>query len=84
MAPSMDVQNIEASFKHVGFGIDSMHNFKDLFGCSLHTSSDLIYILLQVLRAVESRDRHFSHQCKIDDSKKISIYHITADSRIYT
>jgi hypothetical protein len=32
MAPSMDVQNIKASFKHMGFGIDSMHNFKDLFG----------------------------------------------------
>jgi hypothetical protein len=29
---SMDVQNIAASFKNAGFGIDSMHNFKVLRG----------------------------------------------------
>ncbi|MGB8134299.1 MAG: hypothetical protein WCE99_08905, partial [Nitrososphaeraceae archaeon] len=32
MIPSMDVQNIVASIKDAGFGIDSMHNFKDLRG----------------------------------------------------
>ncbi|CAN5493679.1 hypothetical protein BH18THE2_BH18THE2_18360 [soil metagenome] len=32
MVPSMDVQNIAANIKNAGFGIDSMHNFKDLRG----------------------------------------------------
>jgi plastocyanin len=32
MVPSMDVQNIIASFKNASFGIDSIHNFKDLRG----------------------------------------------------
>lgn len=32
IVPSMDVQSIASSIKNAGFGIDSMHNFKDLRG----------------------------------------------------
>jgi hypothetical protein len=36
----LDVQNIAVSFKHVGFGIDSMHNFKDLLGGQSDTGDE--------------------------------------------
>lgn len=32
MVPSMDVQTVVAGFQNAGFGIDSIHNFKDLRG----------------------------------------------------
>lgn len=40
MIPSMDVQNIVASIKDAGFGIDSMHNFKDLRGGQSDTGDE--------------------------------------------
>jgi plastocyanin len=46
MIPSMDVQNIVASIKDAGFGIDSMHNFKDLRGGQSDTGDEQTLVIL--------------------------------------
>lgn len=45
MVPSMDVQNIAASIKNAGFGIDSMHNFKDLRGGQSDTGDEQTLVI---------------------------------------
>jgi plastocyanin len=45
MIPSMDVQNIVASIKDAGFGIDSMHNFKDLRGGQSDTGDEQTLVI---------------------------------------
>jgi plastocyanin len=45
MIPSMDVQNIAASIKDAGFGIDSMHNFKDLRGGQSDTGDEQTLVI---------------------------------------
>jgi plastocyanin len=40
MVPSMDVQSIATNIKNAGFGIDSMHNFKDLRGGQSDTGDE--------------------------------------------
>ena len=45
MVPSMDVQNIAASIRNAGFGIDSMHNFKDLRGGQSDTGDEQTLVI---------------------------------------
>jgi plastocyanin len=45
MVPSMDVQSIAASIKNAGFGIDSMHNFKDLRGGQSDTGDEQTLVI---------------------------------------
>jgi hypothetical protein len=45
MILSMDVQNIVAGIKHTGFGIDSMHNFKDLRGGQSDTGDEQTLVI---------------------------------------
>ena len=45
MVPSMDVQNVAASIKDAGFGIDSMHNFKDLRGGQSDTGDEQTLVI---------------------------------------
>ncbi|MGI8832668.1 MAG: cupredoxin domain-containing protein [Nitrososphaeraceae archaeon] len=45
MVHSMDVQNIAASIKNAGFGIDSMHNFKDLRGGQSDTGDEQTLVI---------------------------------------
>jgi plastocyanin len=45
MVPSMDLQNIAASIKNAGFGIDSMHNFKDLRGGQSDTGDEQTLVI---------------------------------------
>jgi hypothetical protein len=50
MVPSMDVQNIIASFKNAGFGIDSIHNFKDLRGGQSETGDEQSLVMWTAYR----------------------------------
>jgi hypothetical protein len=45
MVPSMDVQNIAATIKDAGFGIDSMQNFKDLRGGQSDTGDEQTLVI---------------------------------------
>jgi plastocyanin len=45
MVPSMDIQNIAASIKNAGFGIDSMQNFKDLRGGQSDTGDEQTLVI---------------------------------------
>lgn len=45
MVPSMDVQNIATNIKNAGFGIDSMHNFKDLRGGQSDTGDEQTLVI---------------------------------------
>jgi plastocyanin len=45
MVPSMDVQSIVTSIKNAGFGIDSMHNFKDLRGGQSDTGDEQTLVI---------------------------------------
>ena len=45
MVPSMDVQSIATSIKNAGFGIDSMHNFKDLRGGQSDTGDEQTLVI---------------------------------------
>ena len=45
MVPSIDVQNVAASIKNAGFGIDSMHNFKDLRGGQSDTGDEQTLVI---------------------------------------
>src|SRR5918999_1297536 len=45
MVPSIDIQNIAASIKNAGFGIDSMHNFKDLRGGQSNTGDEQTLVI---------------------------------------
>jgi hypothetical protein len=45
MVPSMDVQNIATTIKDVGFGIDSMQNFKDLRGGQSDTGDEQTLVI---------------------------------------
>jgi plastocyanin len=45
MVPSMDVQSIATNIKNAGFGIDSMHNFKDLRGGQSDTGDEQTLVI---------------------------------------
>jgi plastocyanin len=45
MVPSMDVQSIVADIEDAGFGIDSMHNFKDLRGGQSDTGDEQTLVI---------------------------------------
>ncbi|HYY68082.1 MAG TPA: hypothetical protein VE572_07030 [Nitrososphaeraceae archaeon] len=45
MVPSMDVQSIATKIKNAGFGIDSMHNFKDLRGGQSDTGDEQTLVI---------------------------------------
>jgi plastocyanin len=45
MVPSMDIQNIAATIRNAGFGIDSMHNFKDLRGGQSDTGDEQTLVI---------------------------------------
>ena len=45
MVPSMDIQDIVADIKDAGFGIDSMHNFKDLRGGQSDTGDEQTLVI---------------------------------------
>jgi plastocyanin len=45
MIPSMDVQSIAANIEGAGFGIDSMHNFKDLRGGQSDTGDEQTLVI---------------------------------------
>jgi plastocyanin len=45
MVPSMDVQSIVADIEDAGFGIDSMHNFKDLRGGQSDTGEEQTLVI---------------------------------------
>ena len=45
MVPSVDIQNIATSIKNAGFGIDSMHNFKDLRGGQSDTGEEQTLVI---------------------------------------
>ena len=45
MVPSMDVQSIATNIKSAGFGIDSMHNFKDLRGGQSDTGDEQTLVI---------------------------------------
>ena len=45
MVPSMDIQDIAATIEDAGFGIDSMHNFKDLRGGQSDTGDEQTLVI---------------------------------------
>jgi plastocyanin len=45
MVPSMDIQSIATNIKNAGFGIDSMHNFKDLRGGQSDTGDEQTLVI---------------------------------------